>query len=42
MKKSLIDELKMAMEGYNRSVHNTIILHIILDDFNDTINDKIN
>ncbi|CAG8733059.1 11725_t:CDS:2 [Rhizophagus irregularis] len=41
MRKSLIDELKMAMEGHNRSVHNTIILHIVLGDFNDTINNKI-
>ncbi|PKK64628.1 hypothetical protein RhiirC2_787248 [Rhizophagus irregularis] len=41
MRKSLIDELKMAMEGHNRSVHNTIVLHIVLGDFNNTINNKI-
>ncbi|EXX61820.1 hypothetical protein RirG_167630 [Rhizophagus irregularis DAOM 197198w] len=41
MRKSLINELKIAMEGHNRSVHNTIVLHIVLGDFNDTINNKI-
>ncbi|PKY53074.1 hypothetical protein RhiirA4_471096 [Rhizophagus irregularis] len=41
MRKSLIEELKMAMEGHNRSVHNTVILHVVLSDFNDTINNKI-
>jgi len=41
MRKSLIEELKMAMEGHNQSVHNTVIMHVVLGDFNDTINNKI-
>jgi exonuclease III len=41
MKNNLIDELKMAMEEYNRSIHNTVVLHVVLGDFNDTIDNKI-
>ncbi|EXX74278.1 hypothetical protein RirG_052600 [Rhizophagus irregularis DAOM 197198w] len=41
MRKSLIEELKMVMEGHNRSVHNTVVLHVVLGDFNDMINNKI-
>ncbi|CAB4416101.1 unnamed protein product [Rhizophagus irregularis] len=41
MRKNLIEELKIAMEGHDRSVHNTVILHVVLGDFNDTINNKI-
>ncbi|PKC50102.1 hypothetical protein RhiirA1_487414, partial [Rhizophagus irregularis] len=31
----------MAIEGHNRSIHNTVVLHIVLGDFNDTIDNKI-
>ncbi|PKC52689.1 hypothetical protein RhiirA1_480927 [Rhizophagus irregularis] len=31
----------MAIEEYNRSIHNTVVLHIVLGDFNDTIDNKI-
>ncbi|RGB26700.1 hypothetical protein C1646_770092 [Rhizophagus diaphanus] len=31
MRKSLIEELKMAMEGHNRSVHNTVVMHVVLE-----------
>ncbi|GET53518.1 hypothetical protein GLOIN_2v1775230 [Rhizophagus irregularis DAOM 181602=DAOM 197198] len=41
MRKNLIDELKMAIEGHNRSIHNTVVLHVVLGDFNDTIDNKI-
>ncbi|CAB5378744.1 unnamed protein product [Rhizophagus irregularis] len=41
MRKNLIDKLKMAIEGHNRSIHNTVVLHIVLGDFNDTIDNKI-
>ncbi|CAG8777396.1 18140_t:CDS:1, partial [Rhizophagus irregularis] len=41
MRKSLIDKLKMAIEGHNRSIHNTVVLHIVLGDFSDTIDNKI-
>ena len=41
MRKNLIDELIIAMEGHDRSVHNTVVLHIVLGDFNDTINNRI-
>ncbi|RGB35208.1 hypothetical protein C1646_759583 [Rhizophagus diaphanus] len=29
IRKSLIEELKMAIERYNRSVHNTVVLHVL-------------
>ncbi|PKK57803.1 hypothetical protein RhiirC2_797372 [Rhizophagus irregularis] len=42
IRKNLIDELKMAIKGHiNRSIHNTIVLHVVLDDFNDIIDNKI-
>ncbi|CAB5394693.1 unnamed protein product [Rhizophagus irregularis] len=41
MRKNLIDELIIAMEGHERSVHNTVVLHVVLGDFNDTINNRI-
>ncbi|PKY60566.1 hypothetical protein RhiirA4_431220, partial [Rhizophagus irregularis] len=41
MRKNLIDELIIAMEGHDRSVHNTVVLHVVLGDFNDTINNRI-
>ncbi|EXX56414.1 hypothetical protein RirG_216500 [Rhizophagus irregularis DAOM 197198w] len=41
MRKNLIDELIIAMEGHERSVHNTVVLHVGLGDFNDTINNRI-
>ncbi|CAB4413088.1 unnamed protein product [Rhizophagus irregularis] len=41
MRKNLIDELKMAIEEHNRSIHNTVVLHVVLGDFNDTIDNKI-
>ncbi|PKY58148.1 hypothetical protein RhiirA4_429498, partial [Rhizophagus irregularis] len=31
----------MAIEGHNRSIHNTVVLHVVLGDFNDTIDNKI-
>ncbi|CAB5368916.1 unnamed protein product [Rhizophagus irregularis] len=30
-----------AIEGHNRSIHNTVVLHVVLGDFNDTIDNKI-
>ncbi|CAB5387718.1 unnamed protein product [Rhizophagus irregularis] len=41
MRKNLIDELKMTIEGHNRSIHNTVVLHVVLGDFNDIIDNKI-
>jgi hypothetical protein len=41
IKNKLISELEAAIGGQERVINNTIILHVILGDFNDTFDNKI-